>query len=180
MEPLFQARTFNRIVMKSIPLFEGILGLFMVIGIIPVQHPLVVVNTDTLAVCLDDSAWIVKQIICIDHANVDFAADIVANYPIRAIAVAVYSIHAVAVRLVSTSDSRANLANRAQVVEDAAQLVIASLARHKIVEPGNLVKRGNGAAIVAGNTGARVANQESKVKFLKNSLGDYGRVTGFR
>ncbi len=69
-----------------------------------------------------------------------------------------------------------DLADAAEVVEDATDFVVAGFGGHEVVEACNLVKRGNRAAVIRRDAGSRVADQEGEVELLEDCGWEHGGV----
>lgn len=156
--PGLQATALNRIIVEALPLLKRPLGLSVIFLGIPVQHPWIIVHSNLLAVCLDNAVRVIEQVIRINHRD--------AHLPV------------LQVPLVLASDCWADMSPRLEEVEDAAKLVVASLAGIEVVKSGHLVERRDGAAEVGGDAAAGVADQECEVELLQDLLRDHGGVSG--
>lgn len=146
------------VVVEAVPLLEGVLGVLVLLLRVPVQHAHVELHADGRAVLSEDALGVVEEIVGVDDADLDAAG-------LRHGAV-----------VLAAADLRANDAGVLAVVEDAAELVVASLLRHELVEARLLDKRGHAAAVIAGNRVARVADKEGEVELLEQLSGHDSRI----
>lgn len=159
MSPGFQLRRVNSVLVEALPLFKCILRVVVVLLVIPVEHLWRVLDSDTLAEGLDYSGRVVEEIVSIDDADLS-----------GSLRVSVDTVRLLAGNLGS------DLSVFTKVVEDTALLVIPGFRGHEVVETSHLIKRWNGAAVVAGDAVLGVTDQEGEVELLQNRCGDDGWV----
>ena len=135
----------------------------MVLLIVPLQHLLLELNADTLAVLPQDTFRVIQQVIGVDDADLDFAVLAIRNTILLGVTLAANL----------GSDEASVLA----VVEESTQLDVSSLARHERVEAGPLHQRRDAAAVIAWNSELRVADQKGEVEALQDLPRHDGRVT---
>lgn len=150
------------ILVEAVPLLKGVLGLLVLLLGVPIQHALVELDADRGAVVPEHALGVVEQVVSVHDADLD----------------AVGRGHGAVVFL--AADLGADDAGVLAVVEEAAELVVAGLLGHELVEAGLLHKRGNTAAVVAGDGVARVADQEGEVELLQQIPGHDRGVAGLR
>lgn len=158
----FQVLGVDGVLVEAVPLLKGVLGLLMLLLGVPVQHAHVELDADRGAVVPEHALGVVKQVVGVHDADLD----------------AVGLGHGAVVFL--AADLGADNAGVLAVVEETAELVVAGLLGHELVEAGLLDKRRHTAAVVAGDGVARVADEESEVELLQQLLGHDRRVAGLR
>lgn len=166
--PSPQLGAINRVLVEPLPLLKRLLGDLVVFVIVPFQHLRLVLNARGLAEGLDNARGIVKEVISIDDADLCggvCAIGIVG--PVRAVRVAIGKL---------SSEFRTNLSVVAEVVEQTAELIIASFVRAEVVEPRHLIERWDGAAVVARDAVPRVANEKGEVEVGQEVPRDHSRV----
>ena len=151
--------------MEALPFLKGNLGVFLILLRVPTEHLFVVLHSHTLTISRNDTGRVIKQIICIDKANVYFAG--------ITLGVSV-DVDALGCNL------RAHLTNMLQIVKDASKLVIAGLGRHEVVEPRYLIEWWNSATIVRGNAVAWMANEKGEMELTQDFAGDHRWVSRLR
>ena len=202
--PSLQLPAMNRIFMEALPFLECGFGARVVVGRVPLQHGVGVVETDAATVGGDDAGWVVEEVVGVDDANFDLvvvvlrvgggtvdavsavgpvdAVDAVAAVDSTIVIVIIVvhiSVAAVAIGVLP-GDVGPDLADTAEIVEDAADFVVAGFGRHEVVKSRNFVERGDRATIVRRNAGSRVADQEGEVELLEDSRWNHGRVVWLR
>ena len=123
------------ILVEAFPFLKSLFGNGVVRLIVPVEHLGVVWYSDTRAEGFDDTFRVVQEVIRIYHANfgaLRLTMNIAVGYP-----------------LVGVGGSY--LANFAEVVEYAADLVVASFGGVEFVEAGNIVERWDSTSVVGWN-----------------------------
>lgn len=104
-----------------------------------------VVNSNTVTVCLNDASWVIKEVVGVHDANIDLSVlSIGVRMPIGASITAV----GVIAEFRMTSDTRSNLAVGTKVVEDASEFVVAGFGGVEIVESGKFIEWRDGASII--------------------------------
>lgn len=178
------------ILVEALPLVERRLGARVVVRRVPFQHGVGVVEPDGAAVRGQDAGRVVEEVVGVDDADVDLAVALVSDSWGRGgVAVDVMAVRDVVIVMMSdavgglpvrraASNLRSDLADVAQVIEDAPQLVVAGFRGHEVVEAGDAVERRDGAAVVGRDAGAWVADQESEVELVKDGGRDDGGVVG--
>jgi len=149
--------TVDSILMEALPLLKSIFGALVIVFGVPVQHVWGEVDTNFLAVGGDNALRIVQEIVCVDDSDADFSILQVS---------------------VVTSEVWANLLVLDQEVEDSAELVIARLGGHEVIEASNGVQGWNSAAEVGWNAVTGVTNEESEVELLQDLCRDNGGISG--
>lgn len=179
----------NRVLVEALPLLKGLLSALLVL-VAPVEHALAEFDAHALAVAAQDTLGVVEEVVGVNDANLD--ALILVGRAVDAVG-GCGAVHAVgrrsAVRAVGAIRSGLfvilprNLGPHEtgvlEVVENAAQLVVASLSGVKVVEASNGVQRWYRAAEVRRNRVARVADQESPVELGQQLRRHHGRVAFF-
>ena len=149
--------TVDSILMEALPLLKSIFGALVIVFGVPVQHVWGEVDTNFLAVGGDNALRIVQEIVCVDDSDADFSILQVS---------------------VVTSEVWANVLVLDQEVEDSAELVIARLGGHEVIEASNGVQGWNSAAEVGWNAVTGVTNEESEVELLQDLCRDNGGISG--
>jgi hypothetical protein len=139
--------TVNSIIMKARPFLKRSLSLLVRFLGIPNQHVWTIVDSNFLAISLNNTRWIVEEIICVNHGNADFA---LGQFALLA------------------GERGPNLLLLDKEIEDAAELVITSLVGPEVVESSDLVEGWDGAAPVRWDAMTRVTNQEREVELLQD------------
>ena len=152
----------NRIVVEAEPLLEGILHVLLVIRVVPDEHVGAVVDASLLAEGLDNFIWVIKQVVGIEHRDLDTALFVSVGGTIGG---------AVGLLGVLASQLGTNKTLRFQVVEQLHKLDVAGLAGQEVLEAGGLIQRRDGAAVVRRDATARVADQERPVVLLQDLQG---------
>lgn len=178
------------ILVEALPLVERRLGARVVVRRVPFQHGVGVVEPDGAAVRGQDTGRVVEEVVGVDDADVDLAVVLISDSRSRGgVAVDVKAVGDVVVVMMSDAvgglpvrraarDLRSDLADVAQVVKDAAQLVVAGFRGHEVVEAGDAVERRDGAAVVRRDAGARVTDQEGEVELVEDGGRNDGGVVG--
>ena len=135
----------DSIIMKATPFLKRSLGLLVRFLGIPNQHVWTIVDSNFLAISLNNPRWIIQEVVCVNHGNADFA---VGQFAVLA------------------GERGPNLLLLDQKIKDSAELVITSLIGPEVVESGDLVERWDGAAPVRWDAIARVTDQEREVELL--------------
>ena len=148
------------VLVEAVPLLERVLGLLVLLLGIPVQHAHVELDADRGAIVSEHALWVVEEVISVKDADLD----------------AVGRSDGAVVGL--AADLGADDAGVFAVVEEAAELVVAGLFGHELVEAGLLDERRHAAPVIAGNGVARVADKEGEVELLEQLLGHDRRVVG--
>lgn len=182
--PRLQGPAMDGILVEALPLLEGGFGARVLGGRVPAQHGVGVVEPDGAAVGGQDAGRVVQEVVGVDDADLDLVVVVVVVVVVR-VSVAqgravdgAVADDAVAVRTVrrAARHLRADLADLPQVIERAAQFVVAGFRGHEVVEARDAVERRDGAAVVRRDAGARVADQEGEVEPLEDGGRDDGRV----
>ena len=149
MPPRLQLRRLNSILMKPLPFLKRNLSIPLVALVIPIQHVRLILDTDALAVGLDDAGRVVEHVIRVDDADLN-ALDGAA----RAVGVAVPAVRVV----------RADDAGGGDICEEAAELVVTGFGREKRVEARQVVEGRDRAAEVGRDASVGIADQEGEVE----------------
>lgn len=147
--PGLQVARVDRVLVEAVPLLEGVLGQLVRLLGVPVEHAGVELEPDGRAVLAQDALRVVEQVVGIDDANLQAAGR-------RDGAV-----------VLLPADLGADESGVLAVVEEAAELVVASLFRHELVETGLLDERRHAAAVIARDGVAWVADKEGEVELLE-------------
>lgn len=150
------------VLVEAVPLLERVLGLLVLLLGVPVQHAHVELDADGGAVVPEHALWVVEEVVGVKDANLD----------------AVGRCDGAIVGL--AADLGADDTGVFAVVEEAAELIVAGLLGHELVEAGLLDKRRHATPVIAGNGVARVADKEGEVELLEQLLGHDRRVVGLR
>lgn len=156
----FQVLGVDGVLVEAVPLLEGVLGRLVLLLGVPVQHALVELDADRGAVVPEHALGVVEKVVGVHDADLD----------------AVGLGHGAVVFL--AADLGTDDAGVLAVVEETAELVVAGLLGHELVEAGLLDKRRHTAAVVAGDGVARVADQEGEVELLQQLPGHDRGVAG--
>ena len=148
------------VLVEAVPLLESVLGLLVLLLGVPVQHAHVELDADGSAVVPEHALWVVKEVVGVQNADLDAVG--------RGDGAVVWL----------AADLGADDAGVFAVVEEAAELIVASLLGHELVEAGLLDKRWHAAPVIAGNGVAGVADKEGEVELLEQLLGHDRRVVG--
>ena len=140
------------IVVEARPLLKCSLGKFVRLFGIPNQHFRSVVDTNFFAIGLNDTSWVVKQIIRVNDGDADFS---IRQFTMFA------------------SKSGPDLLLLDKEVEDSAKLIISSLVGSEVVEAGDPIKGRYGAAPVRWDAVTRVTDQEREVELLQGLCGNH-------
>lgn len=151
--------------MEALPFLKGNLGVPLILLRVPTEHLFVVLNSHALTISGNDTGRVIKQIICIDKADVYFAG-ITLGASVDVVALG--------------CNLRAHLTNMMQVVKDASKLVISGLGRHEIVEPRYFIEWWNSATIVRGNAVAWMADEKGEMELTQDFAWNYRRVPRLR
>lgn len=170
MLPRLQIRRMDRVLVEALPLLKHLHSVLLLLRSVPVQHVGRIVNADALAKCLDDLVGLVQEVVGVDDANLYFAV---------AIAVAVRLLLVLAA-LALSRNSRTNVPDGAEIVERAAEFVVARFVGAEVVEARHLVERRDCAAVVRRDALARVADEKRKVELLEQACRQHGRVIRLR
>lgn len=104
-----------------------------------------VVDPDTVTICLNDPSWVIKEVVGVHDADIDLSVLSMGDRtPIGASITAVGLI----VEFRMTSDTRSNLTVGTKVVEDTSELVVTGFGGVEVVESGKFIKWRDGASIV--------------------------------
>ena len=117
--------------MKAMPFSKRFLAVGLILLGIPVQHFRFVLDASAVAEDLDNTCWVVEQVVGIDHTDL-------CSFDLSTVWCAVPPVGVVG----------SDFANEAKPVEEAAKFVIPSLIRHEIIEASYIVKWRNGASII--------------------------------
>ena len=148
------------VLVEAVPLLESVLGL-LVLGLgVPAQHAHVELDADGSAVVPEHALGVVEEVVGVQDADLD----------------AVGRGDGAVVGL--AADLGADDAGVFAVVEEAAELIVASLFGHELVEAGLLDERRDTTPVIAGNGVARVADKESEVELLEQLLWHHRGVVG--
>ena len=156
--PRLKISRINSILVKALPLLENDLGPLLKLVVIPVQHIRVKIHSNALAVGAKDTLRVVQQIISIDQT--DLRRIFLAGGD-RSTFVCIWQ-----TRLFILNES-----SFSGVIEKSSKLVISRLIWIIIMEPSHLLERWDGTAVERRNTGVRVADEECKVKLIKQIPG---------
>lgn len=148
--------------MEALPLLKKNLGVLLILLRVPIEHLFAVLDPYTLTISGNDTGRIIKQIICIDKADVYFAGIALGAW---------VDVDALGCNL------RAHLTNMMQIVKDASKLVISGLGRHEVVESRYFIEWWNSAAIVRGNAVAWMADEKREMELTQDFAWDYRRVS---
>lgn len=159
--------------MEPLPFGKRFVRTLLMLLRIPTQHRRIILQAHGATVGGHDPRWIVEQIIRIHDANINLA---ILSATISA---AIGGTIGFGPMVAAACDAGPNLPYGTQEVEEAAQLRIAGLGGHVVVESRDAIKRWDGAAEVRRDTGARVADQKGKVELAEHFLWNDGRVVGF-
>ena len=168
--------------MPTLPFFERLGRLLVVLFGVPDQHAWVVFQINGFAKLLNGSFRIIQQIVCIDHANLDLRRLIrvmaIGIFIGVAVRVAIHqSVRAAVGRPISPAcDFGSDLMNRTEKVKEPPLLVVAHFRGHKIMEPCLLIQRRDRATIIRRHGASRVADQEGEVKLLQDRFWNDGWV----
>jgi hypothetical protein len=143
---------------ESVPLLELLSRKGVSFFRIPVEHILTEIQVDRLAVLSQDAFGVVEQIISVDDANFRLAR------------------FGLDTAVIAASDSWTNETGVLAVVEETAELLIASLAGHERVEASALHERWNAATIIAGNRISRMTDQEGEMELFQDLTRNHGWV----
>lgn len=177
-----QFAALNRILVKTLPFLERVFCLLVVRFRVPFQHAGIVVETDGLAVCSDDTGWVGEEVVGVDDADVNFLIFGMANAigQVGAVGSVNAIVHGSIVLGVGLpGDIRPNLANTTEVIEDTTHLIVAGFGRQKIVETGDFIEWRDRAAVIRRDAGSWVADQEGEVELLEDLRRDHGGIVGF-
>lgn len=148
--------------METTPFLERVpCNLVVHVGV-PAQHGGIIIESDTAAERLDHGGGLLEHLICVDDA--DLRARLMegaepGDNRLRLLVVGEF----VGV-LFARGDVRADQALAAQVVEDAADLVVSGFEGVVGVKAGDVVQGRDGAAVVGGDTEMWVADEEGEVE----------------
>ena len=156
--------------MEALPFLKGFLGKFLVFLVVPDQHLRIPLDSRGLAERLDGLGRLVEKVVCVDDADLDGVTVTVGSIIRRTIGAVRFSLLA--------SRIWSDLAFGTQVVEEAAQLVVASFIGAEVVEASHFVQGRDGAAVVAGNAVFWVADEEGEVVCLQEICWDDAGVVG--
>jgi hypothetical protein len=120
---------------EALPLLECISSTPLVLFVVPVEHSWRVVQADCFTKRLDDTFWVIKEVVSINQTDV--------NVVVLAFDSTVDSIDLVVLAM----KFRANLATLAQKIEHLAELDVASLIGVELAEACDIVQRWNRASI---------------------------------
>lgn len=153
--------------MEPIPLLERLPRELVILIAVPVQHFPAEIDPDGLAVFPQDALGIIEQIVRVDDADLDRAAvrrgaRVVDGRPTGGV--------------VAAAHLRPDETCVFAVVKDAAQLVVAGLARHIRLEARLLDNGRDAAAVIARGGVLRVPDQEREVELLQDGARHDGRV----
>lgn len=171
MRPRLQARAVNCIVVEAIPLLERLGGVLLVLLVAPFKHLGCVIDANLLAVHLQDGLRVLQQVVGVDDS------DSCAAGPVATDTVAVRSlVESLVDGCGLTCLARTDNVLCQQVVKKPAQLVVACLGGHKIVEARNSVQGRNGAAVIRRNGAAWVADEEGPVEATEHVGGHHSWI----
>lgn len=156
--PRLEISRVNGILVETVPLLERLLG-HLLVFIVPAQHVRLELLVDGVAVLPENTLWIIKEIVGVNDADLNTA---------RLLDSAA---------IIATLDTRTNETGILAVIEKAAKLIVAGLAREEVVETGLLHERRDTAAVVAGDGVFRMADQEGEMKLLKELPWHDSRIT---
>lgn len=171
-----QPSRLDRIVVKSPPFLKRIPRKLVVILIVPVQHPGVIIQSHTTAKRLDGRRRLLQHVIRIDHT--DLCARLTprpdaSDHRLGGVIVVVDVV--VLVRGHVGTDKP----DIPQVVKGTTDLVVPGLGRVIVIEPGDIVQRGDGAPVVRRDTEMGVADEEGKMETRPDLRGHHGGITRF-
>ncbi len=176
----------NGIFMEAPPFLKGVFCVLVIFLVLPLQHARRVIQSNRLAIGLDDTGRVIQKIVGIHNADfylrgrcVMSVGAVGAIRKISMVPILVVTVHTSWLGRIISSNLRTNDFIILQIIKDAAQLLIAGFGRHEIVEASHFVERRDRAAIVAGNTGPWMTDQEREMKFPKQGLRDNSRISRF-
>lgn len=150
------------VLVEAVPLLESVLGLLVLLLRVPVQHAHVELDADGGAVVPEHALGVVEEVVSVQDADLN----------------AVGRGDSAVVGL--AADLGADDTGVFAVVEEAAELIVACLFGHELVEAGLLDEWWHATPVIAGNGVARVADKESEVELLEQLFGHDRRVVGLR
>ena len=168
MRPWLQIRAINRILVEARPLFKRLLRVHLMLLVRPLEHLGLKRQAYRVAVGADDPLRVIEQVVGVDDADLGASRCTVCGtvYPFCG-----------AVALICMTGSY--LPDGAEVLEDAADFVVAGFGGVEVVEACFVVEGWDGAAEVRGNARVRVADQKGEVEAGEKVGGHDGRVVGF-
>ena len=142
----------DSVLVEAWPLLKCLLGTRLILLVVPIHHVWRILEVYTPTEDLQNAFRIIKEIICIHHADVGtFLA-----CSIRRIAIYI------AVGVVAMV--RPNMSDFPEVLEDSANFVVAGFSWVKVVEASQFVKWWYRASVIGGDAGMRIANQEGEME----------------
>lgn len=166
----------DRIVVEAAPFLERVPRNLVVRLGVPAQHGGVVIQPDTAAERLDHGSGLLEHLVRVDDA--DLRAGLVARAQPADNGLRLLVVGELVGVLFARGDVRADQALGAQVVEDAAHLVVPGFEGVVGVEAGDFVQGRDGAAEVGGHAEVRVADEEGEVEARQELLGHHGGIAG--
>lgn len=148
--------------MKTRPFLKGLSSLLLILFGVPFQHIVVVLYAYALTESFDDEFWAVEEVVGVHNA--DFNSGLAVSVAVR---IANFVPTLVAPSRLGGDDG-SHLANGAQIVENATDLVVASFGGHEVIEACKLVERRDRAAIIGWDAVARMADQENKMELVQD------------
>lgn len=181
--PRRQVLALDGVVVEADPLGKGLLDVLLVLGVVPVQHVGRVRDARLLAEGLDDLLGVVQQVVGVDdgdgHLAVGVAVGVSVGVTIRvAVGVAVGGAVDTRGHLGALGHGRSHDALRPEVVEHDAELDVAGLVHHEVLEARHVVQGRDGAAVERGDAAPRVADEEGKVVLLHHVQRQHRGVAG--
>lgn len=151
--PRLQTGAVNGIVVEAVPLLKRLGSVLLVLVIAPLEHLGGVVDADLLAVHLEDGLGVLQQVVGVDDGDGG------APGPVAVDAIAVRGlVESFVDGGLVAGLARADDVLGQEVVEQAAQLVVAGLGGHEVVEARDGVQGRDGAAVVGRDGAAGVAD----------------------
>lgn len=172
-----QTLRLDRIVVETAPFLERVPRDLVVRVGVPAQHGGIVIEPDTAAERLDHGGGLLEHLVCVDDA--DLRAGLVARAETGDNRLRLLVVGELVGVLFARGDMRADQALAAQVVKDAAHLVVPGFEGVVGVEAGDVVQRRDGAPVVGGDTEVRVADEEGEVEARQELLGHHGGIAWF-
>ena len=162
--------------MKSPPLLKRIPRELVVLLVVPVQHPGVIIQSHTTAKRFDGRRRLLQHIIRIDHT--DLCARLMprpdaSDHRLGGVIVVVDVV------VLLGGHVRTDKPDIPQVVKGTTDLVVPGLGRVIIIEPGDIVQRGDGAPVVRRDTEMGIADEEGKMETRPDLRGHHGGITRF-
>ena len=172
-----QPSRLDRIIVKSPPLLKRIPRKLVVVLVVPVQHPGIIIQSHTTAKRLDGRCRLLQHVIRIDHT--DLCARLTprpdtSDHRLGSVIIVIVDVVVLVRGHVGTDKP-----DIPQVVKGTTDLVVPGLGRVIVMEPGDIVQRGDGAPVVRRDTEMGVADEEGKMETRPDVRGHHGGITRF-